>query len=44
MTGCESTGGNTLLDDFILVGRKLEELGFTYYEGKVTVAAPSEEK
>ncbi len=28
---------HTLLDDFLRVARKLEELGFTYYEGKVLV-------
>lgn len=35
MAGCESGAGNPLLTDFTLVGRKLEQLGFTYYKGAV---------
>lgn len=42
MAGDESRGGNTLLSDFILFAQKLEELGFTYYKGKVTIVEPSE--
>jgi hypothetical protein len=37
MAGREFYGGNTLLADFILFCQKLEELGFTYYQGKVMV-------
>jgi len=31
-----------LLSDFIRVGQKLEELGFRYYNGTVSVVDPSE--
>lgn len=31
-----------LLADFILLGQKLEQLGFTYYNGAVTVIEPGE--
>ena len=35
MAGDESSVGNPLLTDFVLAGRKLEQLGFTYYKGAV---------
>ena len=38
LAGCESLNWHPLLSDFVLLGRKLERLGFTYYEGQVTVA------
>jgi len=37
MAGCESDGGNTLLADFMLLGQKLEKLGFIYSKNEVTV-------
>lgn len=43
MAGGESFSWHPLLSDFVLLGRKLERLGFTYYEGQVTVAELIEE-
>jgi hypothetical protein len=40
VAGDESSGGNTLLADFILFAQKLEERGFTYYKDRVTVIDP----
>jgi hypothetical protein len=37
MAGSESGAGNPLLADFMLIGRKLEQLGFTCSDGKVIV-------
>ena len=42
MAGDESDGWHPLLSDFILLGQKLEQLGFTYFKGTVTVMDPSE--
>ena len=44
MAGYLSDAGNPLLADFILVGQKLEQLGFTYYKGKVIIIEPELEK
>jgi hypothetical protein len=44
MAGGMDSAGNPLLADFILVGQKLEKLGFTYYKDKVTVTEPLELK
>ena len=38
MAGDGSDGGNTLLADFILFAQKLEQLGFTYSQGRVAVS------
>ncbi len=38
----ESLNWHPLLSDFILVGKKLEQLGFTYFKGTVTVIDPLE--
>lgn len=35
MAGRESLSWHQLLDDFIFVGRKLENLGFIYNHGKI---------
>jgi hypothetical protein len=40
MAGDESLNWHPFLSDFILVGSKLEQLGFTYYKGKVTLIDP----
>jgi len=40
MAGYTSDAGNPLLADFILVGLKLERLGFTCYRGKATIIEP----
>jgi hypothetical protein len=40
MAGCKSRVGNPLVSDFVLVGRKLEQLGFTRYNGNVTIIEP----
>ena len=37
LAGDESRVGNPFFSDFLLVGRRLEELGFTYYNGTVTI-------
>ena len=37
MAGRESFNWHPFIEDFILIGRKLEKLGFTYCKGKVTV-------
>lgn len=42
MAGDESLNWHPLLGDFILVGQKLEKLGFTYFKGKVIVVQPLE--
>jgi hypothetical protein len=35
MAGRESGAGNPFLADLVLVGQKLEQLGFTYFNSKV---------
>lgn len=40
MAGSTGSAGNPLVADFILVGRKLEKLGFIYYAGRVTIVEP----
>jgi len=42
MAGCEPLNWHPFLSDFILVGQKLEQLGFTYYQGKVMFIEPEE--
>ena len=37
MAGDESSAGNPLLVDFILIGRRLERLGFSYYKNRVVI-------
>lgn len=44
LAGYTSLSWNTLLNDCILVAEKLEQLGFAYYKGKVTIVEPSEEQ
>jgi hypothetical protein len=44
MTGQLVRAGNPILADFILVANKLEQLGFTYYKGKVIIVEPELEK
>jgi len=41
IAGNTGSVGNPLLQNFILVGRKLEKLGFMYFAGKVMVVKPS---
>lgn len=40
LAGSTSRAGNPLLADFLLVGQKLEKLGFTYYKDKVIIIEP----
>jgi hypothetical protein len=40
MAGCESLAWHPLVEDFILVARKLEKLGFIYNRGKVVIIEP----
>jgi hypothetical protein len=42
MAGHRSCVGNPFLADFILVAKKLEDIGFTYFKGKVTIVEPVE--
>ena len=37
MAGDESLNWHPSLSDFILVGQRLERLGFTYYKGTVAI-------
>ncbi len=37
MAGCKSDALNPLLADFILLGRRLEEIGFRYSQSRVLV-------
>lgn len=37
MAGDESLSWHPFLSDFIVLGQKLEQLGFTYFKGSVTV-------
>lgn len=41
MAGDGSDGWHPLVEDFVLVGRKLEQLGFTCCKGKVTIVEPT---
>ena len=43
LAGCESGGWHPLVEDFILVARKLEQLGFIYNKGNVIVMDQYEE-
>jgi hypothetical protein len=40
MAGDTSINLHPLLSDFILLGLKLEKLGFTYFKGQVTLVQP----
>ena len=42
LAGDESLNWHPFLSDVIKIGRKLEELGFTYHNGSVLVIDPSE--
>lgn len=42
MAGDESDGWHPLVEDFLLVGNKLEQLGFRYFKGSVTIIDPAE--
>ncbi|HEY4963925.1 MAG TPA: hypothetical protein VIH90_04480, partial [Candidatus Saccharimonadales bacterium] len=44
LAGYTSRVGNPFLSDFILLAEKLDQLGFTYYKGKVVVVEPIEEQ
>ncbi len=44
MAGCESHASNPLLADFIFVGQKLEQLGFTCYRKGCVVIGDNYEK
>ena len=37
LAGHEPAARHTILKDFLLVAQKLEQLGFTYYDGKITI-------
>jgi hypothetical protein len=37
MAGCRSLTWHPLVEDFILVGRRLEKLGFIYNKGDVII-------
>jgi hypothetical protein len=41
LAGVVSVTGNPLLDDFLLLARKLEKLGFVYNNGQVIIIPPS---
>lgn len=42
MAGSTGHAGNPLLADFLLIGRKLEKLGFVYHRGGVILIEPSD--
>lgn len=42
MAGTESLSWHPFLADFILVGQKLEQLGFTHHKGRVILINPLE--
>jgi hypothetical protein len=44
MAGYTSRVGNPILTDFLLLAEKLEQLGFTYYNGKVSIVDPIVER
>jgi hypothetical protein len=37
LAGGKSLNWHPLLTDFILLGQKLEQLGFTYFKGRVAI-------
>jgi hypothetical protein len=37
LAGHESDGWHPLVEDFILVGQKLEQLGFIYHKGRIVL-------
>jgi len=41
MAGEESLSWHPLVSDLILVGQRLEQLGFTCYKNKVTILDPT---
>lgn len=43
MAGHESHAGNPVVLDFILVGQKLGELGFSYHKNRVMVLHPGKQ-
>jgi len=43
LAGDESLNWHPLVEDFILLGRKLEKLGFVYSKGRVIVLEPQEQ-
>jgi len=42
LAGSTSRVGNPLLTDFLMVGQKLEKLGFIYDRGNVIIVEPEE--
>jgi hypothetical protein len=42
LAGDESDGWHPLVEDFIVLGKKLEKLGFVYHKGEVIVIEPTE--
>jgi hypothetical protein len=40
MAGYTGSASNSLFIDFILVAKKLEQLGFTYCKGTITIIHP----
>lgn len=42
MAGRKSNGWHPLVDDFIFVGQKLENLGFIYHHGSVLIVESTE--
>lgn len=42
MAGDESDGWHPLVADFVLLARRLEELGFIYNKGSVIIVHPDE--
>jgi hypothetical protein len=44
LAGYTSGVWHTILLDFIHVAEQLEQLGFTYYKGKVVIVEPIEER
>jgi hypothetical protein len=44
MAGYTSGVWLPILHDFIHVGEQLEQLGFTYFKGKVVIVEPIEER
>jgi len=42
MAGDEAATRHTIFLDYILVAQKLEQLGFTYYNGNVIIVEPGE--
>ncbi len=42
LAGSESDGWHPLVEDFILIARKLEKLGFIHSKGEVVIIDPDE--